>query len=97
MFNAKAPIMFNRSFVIAPLLALGVTAASAVSGAFPAAAETAMMQSNATHVVTPSGRVRRVVKNAADCAPSQARPVWAAGATQGAPIGFRCTNNANGG
>ncbi len=89
--------MFNRSVVIAPLLALGVTAGGAALGALPAVAETAMMQGNAMHVVTSSGRVRRVVRNAADCAPSQARPVWAAGATQGAPIGFRCTHNANGG
>jgi len=89
--------MISRSQVIAPLLALGVAASGVFAGAPPAAAQTAATQGNAMHVVTPSGRTRRVVKNAADCAPAQARPVWAAGATQGAPIGFRCTNNANGG
>jgi len=47
-------------------------------------------------VVSSSGRVRYVFKNAISCAPFQAMPVWAPGPPSASPLGYRCYNNPNG-
>ena len=48
-------------------------------------------------VVSGSGKVRYVVRNANDCAPSQAVAVWGPGLSYGGPLGYRCADFSNGG
>ncbi len=48
-------------------------------------------------VVSATGQVRHVVKNANDCAPFEARAVWGPGPPTANPLGYRCYHNPNGG
>ena len=48
-------------------------------------------------VMSASGRLRYVVKNANDCAPSAAVAVWGAGPPRDLPLGYRCVDYSNGG
>ena len=50
-------------------------------------------------VVSASGRLRYVVRNANDCAPSQPIAVWGPGPmpAYSRPLGYRCVDFSNGG
>jgi hypothetical protein len=48
-------------------------------------------------VVSSSGKVRHVVRNANDCAPSRPVAVWGWGKQTEGPIGYRCVDITNGG
>ena len=48
-------------------------------------------------VVSASGKLRYVVKNANDCAPSQPIAVWGPGPASARPLGYRCVDFSNGG
>jgi hypothetical protein len=87
--------MIKSLIVVISLVVLG-TAASAYAGQVPIGPSVAQYD-HLRPVVSSSGKVRYVYKNAMSCAPEQALAVWAPGRVTASPLGYRCSSSANGG
>jgi hypothetical protein len=84
--------MMQSLIVAASLLALG-----AVFGAPLPTRAVAETRDPQLPVMSASGKVRYVVQNANDCAPSQPIAVWGPGPPTAMPLGYRCVDFSNGG